>query len=244
MWSNISKRIIYFVLFGYCLIFSYKSEAKTEKASSLKLDTAHVDVRKLTDDERTKLMEDKNYRYDRIGPAPKSMWDRFWEWVWRQIGKIFESKGGMIGWHIFEYSIIVAALVLVIVLLLKNNIRALFYGKGASVDIDFKEFDNDINKINFNKLIEEAISKKDFRKAVRLHFLQLLKGLAEHNVIKWQIDKTNSDYSMELLNTRYSKLFNELAISYEFIWYGDFHLDEPNFRKAIEKFKEFKVGIE
>jgi hypothetical protein len=109
------------------------------------------------------------------------------------------------------------------------------------VQIDFSEFEEDIHKINFDKLIEEATSKKDFRKAIRLHFLKLLKDLTDNNLITWQIDKTNNDYSIELANNKYSSKFKELALLYEYIWYGDFPLDETNFISTILKFKEFKI---
>jgi hypothetical protein len=90
-------------------------------------------------------------------------------------------------------------------------------------------------------LIEDALSKKDYRKAVRLHFLKLLKQLTDNNLIKWQIDKTNNDYSMELANSKYNSKFNELSLMYEYIWYGDFSLDETNFKGTISKFKEFHL---
>jgi len=134
-------------------------------------------------------------------------------------------------------------IVIIILLVLKNDIRAVFYGKSASVTIDFKEFDEDIHKINFDELIANAISNNDYRKAVRLHFLKLLKELTDNNLITWQIDKTNNDYSIELSNSKYSKKFQELALMYEYIWYGDFQLDESNFKNTILKFKEFKINV-
>ena len=241
--SNI-KFYSFIVLLLCSLMYStnaYPKKVSEKAAISIPIDSSKITVRKLNDEEQKKLLENKDYKYDRIGPVPKSLWDRFWEWFWRQVGKVFETKGGNIGWHIFEYLLIAAAIVLIVLLIVKNDIRALFYGRGASVPIDFKEFEEDINKIDFDKLIEDALSKKDFRKAVRLHFLKLLKELTDHNLIKWQLDKTNNDYSMELANSRYNSTFKELSLMYEYIWYGDFHLDETNFMSTIAKFKEFKV---
>ena len=127
--------------------------------------------------------------------------------------------------------------------MLKNDIRAVFYGKSASVVIDFKEFSENIHKINFEELIADAISRRDYRKAVRLHFLKLLKELTDNNLITWQIDKTNNDYSIELSNSKFSSKFKELVLMYEYIWYGDLQLDEENFKSSILKFKEFKVSV-
>ena len=244
--SNIKKTYCCFIILLCSLLYSpntycviYSSATK----NVLVYDSSKIDVRKPDPQTQKKLLENSDYKYDRIGPQPKSLWDRFVEWFWRTIDKLFNTKGGQIGLSIFQYALIIAVIVIIILLLLKNNIRALFYGKSASVSIDFKEFEENIHKINFDELIADAISKKDFRKAVRLHFLKLLKELTDNDLIKWQIDKTNSDYSIELVNSRYSSKFQELALLYEYIWYGDFQLDETNFISTISKFKEFKVNV-
>ena len=220
---------------------TYSKKDSTKVVVTIPLDSAKVEVRKPSTEEQKKILENKDYKYDRIGPAPKSLWDRFWDWVWRTIEKIFDTKGGQLGWTIFEYILVIAVIVIVILLIIKNDIRAIFYGKSAVVPIDFKEFDEDINKINFEEMIADALSKKDYRKAVRLHFLKLLKELTDKNLIKWKIDKTNNDYSMELAKSKYNSKFNELSVLYEYIWYGDFQLDETNFKGIISKFKEFHI---
>ena len=221
---------------GYGINDSIKSEHK------LAIDSSQVHVRQLNPQEQEKIFEDIDYQYDRIGPAPKTWWDRFTEWLGRSIGKLFSSGGGQMTLMILPYLLIFAVIVIIILLVLKNDIRAVFYGKSASVAIDFKEFDEDIHNINFDEMIADAINKNDYRKAVRLHFLKLLKELTDKNFISWQIDKTNNDYSIELSNSKFGTQFKELALMYEYIWYGDFQLDEQNFRNSISKFKEFKIS--
>ena len=242
MWNSSIKLFYFSLFFLYSLLYSSNAICSNQKGGRpLVFDSSKVEVREPAADRQKKLLDNKEYQYDRVGPAPKSLWDRFWDWFWRKIGDIADSKGGSIGIRIFEYLLIGAAIVLIILLLLKNNVRALFYGKSAAVPIDFKEFEEDINKINFTELIEDALSKKDFRRAVRLHFLKLLKELADKNLIKWQIDKTNNDYFMELADSTFSGDFKELSFLYEYIWYGDFPVDEANFKNTISKFNDFKI---
>lgn len=218
---------------GYCVNDSIKIK------NTLIFDSSRVEVRQADIDKQSQLLNNSDYKYDRIGPVPKTLWERFKDWFWRKVSELLNSKGGSLGFLILKYALVIAAIVLIIVLLLKNNVRALFYGKSASMPIDFKEFEEDIHKINFNELITTALSEKDFRRAVRLHFLKLLKELTDKNLISWKIDKTNNDYLIELSNSKYNKHFKELAISYEYIWYGNFQLDETNFKAEIEKFKMF-----
>ncbi len=243
MWSNSIK--FYFIFFLFlCGLFHGSAVYCKSNADKIKtkivFDSSKIEVRQLNEIDQKKLLSNTNYNYDKVGPAPKSLWQRFKEWLGRKIDGIIDTKSGSIVLEILKYILIVASIVLIIFLLLKNDIRALFYGKSASLSIDFKEFEEDIHTINFNELIDIALSEKDFRRAIRLHFLKLLKELSDKNLISWKIDKTNNDYAIELADTRY-KHFKELAISYEYIWYGNFPLEEIHFKSTIEKFKMFEI---
>jgi len=213
----------------------------TSNVVIVKNDSSNIKIKVPPSAELQKMLSDEDYIYDRVGPAPKTPWERFKEWFWRMVDDLFDSNGGKIGLGILKYLLIAAAIVLIIFLLIKNNIRSLFYGKSASIAIDFKEFEEDIHSINFQELIAKAIQNKDYRKAVRLHFLKLLKELTDKNLIKWQIDKTNNDYTIELAKSKYSAQFNELALLYEYIWYGDFELSEESFKNTVSKFNAFKA---
>ena len=238
MWNNIIKLFFLTILFSLSFL---EARGEVSQIKKIRIDSSTVNVRKPSEAKQQELLNDDDYKYDRKGPAPKTWWDEFKEWFWRKIGEIFDSEGGSIGFKIFEYLLIAAAIVLIIYLLIKNDIRALFYGKSASVKIDFSELEEDIHTINFDELIAEALSKKDYRKAVRIHFLKLLKELTDKNLINWKIDKTNNDYLIELANSKYSSQFKDLAITYEYVWYGDFHLDETNFKSTVSKFQSFKI---
>jgi len=243
-WRPIRPLSFLFFLLLYSLLYNSNAYCINDSLKIKKIivfDSTKVELRQPAPAMQKELLNNGDYKYDNIGPAPKTLWERFKDWFWRQVDKIFNSKGGSIGFRIFEYILVATAIVLIILLLLKNNVRALFYGKSASIPIDFKEFEEDIHKINFNELITIALSEKDFRRAVRLHFLKLLKELSDKNLITWKIDKTNIDYSIELSNSRFNDHFKELAFSYEYIWYGNFQLDEANFNTTIEKFKQFDI---
>lgn len=244
--NNIKRVLFLFSVLFFALLKSNTVFALNDSVHAttvLSFDSSKVQIRQPNPKENEKLLENSDYKYDRVAPAPKTWWERFKEWLWRMLERIFSTDGGQLSLSILQYVLIGAVIVIIVLLVLKNDIRAVFYGKSASVSIDFKEFDEDIHKINFDELIADAIIKNDYRKAVRLHFLKLLKELTDKNLIAWQIDKTNNDYSMELSNSKFSSQFKELAFMYEYIWYGDFQLDETNFKSSILKFKEFKINV-
>lgn len=206
-------------------------------------DTSRIVLRQPPAEKQEELLADKDYLYDKVPPAPKTPWERFWDWVERKIDEVFSSEGFSNFWDVFQYVLIVAAIGLIIWLLMKNDVRGLFYGKSVSTDIGFKEVSENIHEIDFDKLIEEAVARKDFRRAVRLYFLRVLKVLSDKELIAWKADKTNYDYYLELRESRYQGPFKELSFLYEYIWYGDFGITEDVYKGASEKFKEFNNQV-
>jgi hypothetical protein len=226
------------VLFLSTFLFNLKLSCTNVPAAAY--DSVGTQVRTLPEKAKDELFSSREYVYDKTGPAPRSLWDKFTEWLSEHIDDLFENKGMNVGLRVLEYSLIIAAIIIIILLLLKNNIRSLFYGKSAEADLEFSDLKENIHLINFEKLIDESLANKDFRKAIRLHFLRTLKDLSDRELIKWKIDKTNYDYSLELSNSKYSSSFNELALLYDHVWYGDFKIDEEKYNQLSKKFKENK----
>ena len=165
--STIRRYFIFFTFLLFSLLFSTKAFSAKDSAAvkvAIPCDSSNVQIRKPNSVEQKSILENADYKYDRIGPIPKSPWERFKHWLSEMFEKLFLSKGGQIGFSIFQYIVIIAVIVIIVLLVLKNNIRALFYGKSASVAIDFKEFEEDIHTINFDELITKAISKKILEK--------------------------------------------------------------------------------
>jgi hypothetical protein len=70
-------------------------------------------------------------------------------------------------------------------------------------------------------------------------YLKSLKELNKKNLIHWSIQKTNSDYLNELRSGPLKKSFKDTTLIFEYIWYGDFHIDEPLLQKVKVSFDNF-----
>jgi hypothetical protein len=245
MWISTIKSSRYRIvsLFFYLSLIStaYSETKPLHIQKAVCYDSTAIAIRVFPPEELNKLLNDPDYGYNEVSKAHKTIFERFFEWLLIKLGKSVFSRKGRAGITVIEYLFIALAIGLIIFLLLKNNIRALFYGKSATASLEFIESIEDINEINFDQRIADEVSKRDFRKAIRLHFLRVIKELSEQKLINWQLDKTNADYSRELKNNKYSHQFEELIRLYEYIWYGDFKLDEANFVAAIQKFNQFKI---
>lgn len=98
---------------------------------------------------------------------------------------------------------------------------------------------DDIFAINFQRDIDRAIQQGNFRLAVRLMYLRLLKDLSERQIIQYTQDRTNFDYLTQLSPTPFYKEFFKVTRNYEFSWYGQFEVDEKSFRIIQNDFNQF-----
>lgn len=196
---------------------------------------------KIPKDAMQKLLDNPDYSYVQKPAPAKTFWEKFMMWVMSKLAKFLQTKSGSYSMTVIKIILCITVIGLVIWMLLKNNIRSVFYGRSASNSPLFTEIDENIHEIDFDKRIAEEMAKGDFRKAIRFLFLKIINELNKHNLINWQLDKTNADYNKELKNTSYSKDFKELSRLYEYIWYGDFKLDEPDFRVIIQRFNQFQI---
>lgn len=239
MWNNTIKTLIFLFL---AFMLAASASGFTLSGKEVNYDSSTVAVRKIPAEELQKLYADDDYNYVRTSTtAPKTIWERFKEWFWEKIVGLFDTKAGSMTIRIIKYMVVAVAIFFIVFLLLKNDARSLFYRKGASVSGNFIESVEDIQEIDFDKRIAEEVARRDFRKAIRLCFLKVIKELNQHQLIHWKQDKTNTDYLKELRNGNYYQQFAELSRLYEYIWYGDFKLDEGNFLTVIQKFNQFKI---
>ena len=120
------------------------------------------------------------------------------------------------------YIVGIVLLTVLIMMLLKVNAFKVFYsGQGANT-FTYSALDENIHEMDFEKLIQEATGKNDYRLGVRLVFLYALKMLSDKNLIHWDQGKTNHDYLDELSATEIKTGFNELNSYFEYAWYGNF----------------------
>jgi hypothetical protein len=96
---------------------------------------------------------------------------------------------------------------------------------------------------DYNKLITQAAANKNYRMAIRYHYLQTLQKLALKNAIQFAPEKTNYQYITELSGKPYKDQFVALTINYEYAWYGGFDMNEIIFAKIQNNFKQFNSQL-
>lgn len=97
----------------------------------------------------------------------------------------------------------------------------------------------DIFAINYQKEIDKAEANGNYRLAIRLMFLRLLKNMAEKNIIEYKPGKTNLDYLFQLHPTAYYNHFFRITRNYEYSWYGKFDVGEGAYKMIRNDFTQF-----
>lgn len=141
--------------------------------------------------------------------------------------------------------IIIGGFATILVLYLASSDVGLFRKKiiTTSKQENEEEMPEDIFAINYQKEIDKAEMQGNYRLAVRLMFLKLLKTMSEKNVISYKQDKTNFDYLAQLHPTRYYKDFFRITRNYEYSWYGKFDVSEEAFSFIRQDVKQFEKQL-
>jgi hypothetical protein len=206
-----------------------------------KLDTASaVHIRHLDPQKLKSYAEDRDFKYDDVAPET-DWWTRFWRWFWHLLEDAFGSgpSGQFIG---YVALIILVALALFIIFKVLGLDLAIFSRKSKSVEVPYSEVEDNIHEINFNEEIDKAIASGNFRLAVRLFYLRILKQLSDANQINWQPEKTNQTYISEITDASRKHTFKNLTDQFEYVWYGEFAINQQQFDQMKTGFENFKPG--
>ena len=109
-----------------------------------------------------------------------------------------------------------------------------------SRNIIYKKIDeaDDIDELDLNSFLEEALKMNDFRLAVRVKYLILLKDLNLRKYIKWSKEKTNGEYVLELISHPIYFDFQNITLEFERSWYGEKEVEKEQYNFISESFNQ------
>lgn len=177
--------------------------------------------------------------------------ESFWEKLMRKILKLIQTIFGETSFEssaqittlvirIFAIALVGFLLYFIVKFIIGKN-GSFFFGKrNKKVIINEEELHENIHEINFPESIATFERSKDYRSAVRYQFLYILKKLSDKKVILWNPEKTNKDYVAELKVTHLKNDFSNLSYIFDYVWYGEFSIDEQSYAKFKEQYQSFK----
>lgn len=171
----------------------------------------------------------------------KNAWDKFKEWLIQSMIDFFrlgDTENSILTLKILAVLIVVVVIYFITKSLINKEGKWIFGNNSNKKRIEYTDIEKNIHLVDFQKLIDESISQNQKRLCIRYYYLWLLKVMAENHYIDWHVEKTNSDYLYELHNLNFKNEFSYLSYLYNYIWYGEFEVDEATFQKAQEQFKK------
>lgn len=235
--SSLKNLIFILLLFISATVFS------KEKKSVAVYDTIKISsIKKVSPQIEKEIFSDKDFVYHKDAKATKSWWDAFmdlmrklFEWLF---GKTV-AKHPETSYSIVKYIVCAFFVVAVIFLLWKSKFRSVLKGDSKIAANPFADLPENIEGINIDTHIENAMKVGNYRLAIRWCFLKSLQWLNKQNKITWQTAKTNIDYQHELKDENLKEDFISLSSVFEYVWYGETIPTENScidYKNKVEKF--------
>ncbi len=206
-------------------------------------DTLKIKSRSFSPTEINKLKSDPDLNYEQPPTIAESLWDRFKQWIAWFFENLFDRVVATDLGRLLMYTLAGILLIVVIMMLLKVNAFRVFYSGADQPRAPYQVFHENIHEMDFEKLIQEASEKNEFRLATRLIFLYALKILSDKHLIDFNPGKTNHDFVEELHAGDLKTGLNELSFYFEYAWYGNFSITDAQFKKIKNTFAEWRTRI-
>ncbi|WP_347925153.1 DUF4129 domain-containing protein [Pontimicrobium sp. SW4] len=244
---------IVFIIFICCSFQQIKASNYNEfkitqgVSDTLKVDTSEISPRKF-DNLKEKYSEDE-FIYERT-IEKSGWWTRFKQWLSDKFQSLFNIKNKGQAARATDLAIKIGGVLLFIIVVyfifraIVNKEGAWVFGKSSDKSIiPATDIEANIHATNFKDLIAEAESNSNYRLAIRYYYLWLLKKLSTAEIIHYDVEKTNNDYQNEIKTPEVKKEFAYTSYLYNYIWYGEFDVNDEQFSKAKHAFNKFFKSI-
>ncbi|WP_117880363.1 DUF4129 domain-containing protein [Aureibaculum luteum] len=234
------KKILFYI---FVLVTLYSNAQ--QDSLKVQVDKQAIELKKFDTNNLDDYNADKNFNY-KVEIREPSMLERALDWLYRvflnMLRAIFgnEVATGIMGFlvRIIPYAIAAVVLFLLIKFFLKVNTSSLISGTTNTSTVRLTDDEELIKSEDLPELIKNAIAQKNYRLAVRYYYLMVLQKLSNSEIIDWQQQKTNEDYIKEITSETLKHKFASGTYLYDFVWYGNFELNESEFVKAENQLNE------
>lgn len=165
-------------------------------------------------------------------------------------GERSRSSGGgsifPVGGQVFQIVIIAVFIVILIIVISKlvgNNLRLRHKGDSGNTEQTLEELEENLMESDLMKWLKKVVEEKNYRLALRIYYLIIIKELASNGLINWKKEKTNMDYLYEMRGHNSYNQFEEVTGIYQLIWYGEKDLGDKYLLEMSHKFRQYFQSI-
>ena len=217
--------------------------AEQDSTATVDYDTSPLTVREIREDDLQEFRNNPDFDYEVI-KQDQTWWDDFKTWFYNLITQFFEWLFGVekaagflqVFFQILPYVLLLILLFILIKFFLNINANALKHSKKNEALVALSEEEHIIKNEDIQQLIQQALTANDYRLAIRYYYLYILQLMTDKEIISWELQKTNYDYLSEI-DKELKPPFSTITRWYDYIWYGNFDIDETKYLRAEKDFE-------
>lgn len=136
---------------------------------------------------------------------------------------------------------IIIGILAVLLFLVMNKFFKFFDERVTNTELKatVENLDENIHNADFDYLLNQALSNNEFKLAIRILYLKIIKQLSDNQSITWKREKTNSHYVREMASGKLGKPFAFLTLVYEEAWFSDHLIDRNKYEQISDHFFTF-----
>lgn len=106
--------------------------------------------------------------------------------------------------------------------------------------IRLEDLETNLHEADVESFLDKSIREGNYRLAIRLYYLAIIKELSLKGIIEWKKDKTNGQYLRELRKNKYANLqaFRNVTRIFEYVWYSTMGFDQGKFKEVQLEFQQ------
>lgn len=108
-----------------------------------------------------------------------------------------------------------------------------------------EHIEQNLHEADIDRFLRQALTAGNYRLAVRLYYLAIIKELSLQSKIEWKRDKTNGAYIREM--RKYSTLlpdFQKLTLIFEYVWYSDLPFSSERYDQVQPLFRTYLQQVQ
>lgn len=200
-----------------------------------------IQLRRFDAEKIASYKADPELQYDNDLRRVPTIWERFKEWLLHWLEGIFGSGVGRFVVNNLVYIAVAVLIGFALYILSRHGLRNAFHGAPRSLG-DVTAAAEDIRGMDLEAMIREAEQAGDLRRAIRLHYLLVLRKLVDQGVLRWSPESTDRDYMAQIKDTALRSRFAHLALVFQWVWYGHAEVDSARYEAIRRPFVHFETA--
>lgn len=238
---------LFILFFPFLSLFLVSAQSDS---TIVQFDTAPLQLKEITENDLQAYRDDPKFDYEVI-QSNIAWWDDFTTWLGNIFLKLFEWLFGMdqaVGMlagflRLIPYLLLAFLLYVLIRFFVNINARSIQHARRNESIVSLSEEEHIIKNEDIQLLIQKALAEKNYRLAVRYYYLHILKLMTDKEIIIWELQKTNDDYIQEIKKAELIAPFRKITHLYDYIWYGNFHIDQTVYQKLETNFSSLQKTL-